>query len=154
VWSQALPYLQPVDSPEPAERIPNYYSRVEFSTEAFCAMVCERYRNARFDGERGKWLTDAVPDEAGNVETVTVGGVPMKGAVLRSLLGLRSDCFTWEIGESHIVFYVTGYGHGVGLSQYGANQMAEEGADWQEILSHYYTGVTIGPYCFTNAAQA
>ena len=44
-----------------------------------------------------------------------------------------------------MTFSVTGYGHGVGMSQYGANAMAKEGATWQEILEHYYTGVTIGP---------
>jgi stage II sporulation protein D len=48
------------------------------------------------------------------------------------------------------VFFVTGYGHGVGLSQYGANQMAKNGADWKEILMHYYTGVSVGEYRFTN----
>ena len=44
------------------------------------------------------------------------------------------------------MFYVTGFGHGLGMSQYGANQMAAEGADYREILTHYYTGVTVEPY--------
>ncbi len=56
---------------------------------------------------------------------------------LRSALGLRSACFTWEVQGDHLVFFVTGYGHGVGLSQYGANRMAESGAPWPEILTHY-----------------
>jgi len=153
VWSQNLPYLQPVSSPEPKDSIPNYYSRLEFSTETFCAMVCEAYGNAHFGGDKGQWIIDAVTDKAGNVEKITVGGIRMKGAALRNLLGLRSACFTWEMKETSVVFYVTGYGHGVGLSQYGANQMAKEGADWREILFHYYTDVSIGPYRFTNAAR-
>ena len=82
-------------------------------------------------------------DSAGSVDTITVGGKPIKGAQVRSILGLRSACFTWEGGET-FVFYVTGYGHGVGLSQYGAAAMAEGGADYREILTHYYSGVEIG----------
>jgi len=84
------------------------------------------------------------------VETVEVGGVTVKGSTLRSILGLRSACFEWEVEDGRLVFFVTGYGHGVGMSQYGANQMAEEGADYREILTHYYTGVTVEPY--TSAA--
>ena len=154
VWSQALPYLQPVTSPEPKEYIPNYYSRVEFSTEEFCNLVRSAYGAASFGKDKSTWITDAVGDEAGNVETIIVGGVRMRGTALRALLGLRSACFTWEIQENRVVFFVTGYGHGVGLSQYGANQMAKDGADWKEILAHYYTGVSIGFYRFTNTAQA
>ncbi|MBE6996158.1 MAG: stage II sporulation protein D, partial [Ruminococcaceae bacterium] len=65
---------------------------------------------------------------------------------LRAALGLRSACFEWEVEDGALVFYVTGYGHGVGLSQYGADRMAREGADWREILTHYYSGVTIGTF--------
>ena len=70
----------------------------------------------------------------------------VKGTQLRSALGLRSACFTWEVQGDTMVFSVTGYGHGVGLSQYGANAMAAAGADYREILTHYYTGVTVEPY--------
>jgi stage II sporulation protein D len=80
---------------------------------------------------------------------VTVGGVTVKGTQVRSALGLRSACFTWEVEDGKLVFFVTGYGHGVGMSQYGANAMAAEGADYQEILTHYYTGVTVETYPFT-----
>ena len=89
---------------------------------------------------------DAAADSAGSVATVRVGGVTVKGAQVRSALGLRSACFTWEIQDGKMVFFVTGYGPGVGLSQYGAERMAAEGADHREILTHYYTGVTVEPY--------
>ena len=92
------------------------------------------------------WLKNAVTDSAGSVETVEVGGVTVKGAQVRTALGLRSACFEWETQGEKLVFYVTGYGHGVGLSQYGADQMAADGADYKEILTHYYTGVTVEPY--------
>ena len=50
------------------------------------------------------------------------------------------------MGEDTLIFFVTGYGHGVGMSQYGAQQMAREGSSYREILTHYYTGVTLGPW--------
>jgi len=144
VWLNDLPYLQAVDSPEAVDAIPNYYSRMEFTAQEFRDKVLAVHPGADFSGSMTEWLEDAVTDSAGSVDTLSVGGVTMKGAQLRSILGLRSACFEWEIEGESLVFYVTGYGHGVGLSQYGANRMAAEGANYQEILTHYYTGVTIG----------
>ena len=90
------------------------------------------------------WLTGAVTDSSGSIETVKVGGVTVKGGSLRSALGLRSACYEWEVQSKKLVFFVTGFGHGVGMSQYGANQMAKDGSDYEDILTHYYTGVTVG----------
>lgn len=146
VWLNDLPYLQAVDSPEPAEAIPNYYSRVEFTAEEFRGKILAAFPEADLSGGMETWLKDAVVDSAGSVSTVSVGGVTIKGSGLRSALGLRSACFTWEVRDGGLVFFVTGYGHGVGMSQYGANAMASRGADYREILTHYYTGVTVEPY--------
>ena len=146
VWLNDLPYLQAVDSPEEGEAIPNYYSRVEFSAAAFKEKLLVVAPEADFSGPMDGWLRNAVTDSAGSVETVEAGGVTGKGTQVRSALGFRSACFDWEVQNGKLVFYVTGYGHGVGLSQYGANQMAADGADYQEILTHYYTGVTVEPY--------
>ena len=146
VWLQDLPYLQAVSSPEDSEAIPNYYSRVEFSKEAFRERWLAAYPDADLSGPISGWLRDAVTDTAGSVETVSVGGVTVKGSTVRSVLGLRSACSEWEIQDDTLVFFVAGYGHGVGMSQYGANYMAKEGASYQEILTHYYTGVTVEPY--------
>ena len=70
----------------------------------------------------------------------------MEGTQVRSLFGLRSACFTAEAAADRVTFHVTGFGHGVGMSQYGANRLAQDGKSWQEILHWYYTGVTIAPY--------
>ena len=78
--------------------------------------------------------------------SLEVGGVPLSGTDLRSLLGLRSTTFTISFTDTEVVFSVTGYGHGVGLSQYGANVLAEEGWAYEEILEHYYTGASVGVY--------
>ena len=145
VWLNDLPYLQAVDSPEDGEAIPNYYSRVEFSASEFREKVLAACPEADLSGDMGGWLQDAASDAAGSVQTLRVGGVEMKGARLRGILGLRSACFDWEVQEGSLVFFVTGYGHGVGMSQYGANAMAAAGSDYREILTHYYTGVTVEP---------
>ena len=145
VWQDDLPYLQPVSSPEQGDAIPNYYSRAEFSAAALRETLQAAWPGADLSGPASGWLTNPAADSAGSVTTLSVGGVEVRGARLRSVLGLRSACFEWEVQGDTVVFYVTGYGHGVGLSQYGANQMAAEGSDYREILTHYYTGVTIGP---------
>lgn len=146
VWLNDLPYLQAVDSPEAKDAIPNYYSRSELTAEAFKTKFLAAHPEADLSGPMSGWLGNAVTDTAGSVTTLSVGGVTVKGSELRSILDLRSACFEWEVQDGKLVFFVTGYGHGVGLSQYGANQMAAEGADYQEILTHYYTGVTVEPY--------
>ena len=81
---------------------------------------------------------------SGRVETVSVGGTDIEGTELRRIFGLRSACFTVAADSESVTFRVTGYGHGVGMSQYGANQLAREGKTWQEILEWYYTGATVG----------
>lgn len=146
VWLNDLPYLQAVDSPEAGDAIPNYYSRVEFAAEDFREKFLAAHPEADLSGAMSGWLKDAVTDAAGSVGTLSVGGVTVKGTELRTILGLRSACFEWEAQDRKLVFFVTGYGHGVGMSQYGANQMAKDGADYREILTHYYTGVTVEPY--------
>lgn len=143
VWTTDVPYLQPVDSPENAERIPNYYSRVTFTAAEFKEKFLAAHPEADFSGAVSGWISGAVTDSAGSVEHITIGGVQVKGTQVRSIFGLRSACFTWETGEKGVTFFVTGYGHGVGMSQYGAGTMAEEGADYREILTHYYSGVEI-----------
>lgn len=83
--------------------------------------------------------------EGGRVKTIKVGDVEMKGTDLRSILSLRSTNFKIEKGnEGELNITTIGYGHGVGMSQCGANYLAKNGGTWEEILKHYYTGVTMG----------
>ena len=67
----------------------------------------------------------------------------MSGADLRRAVDLRSANFTIAYDKNSIIFHTRGYGHGVGMSQNGANVMAQEGSDYKDILEHYYTGVEI-----------
>lgn len=145
VWSSDLPYLQSVSSPEEGGSIPEYYSRVEVEPQAFREIFLKAHPEANLTGRPEAWITGAVVSEgSAHVDTITVGGVTVRGVELRQLYGLRSAAFETGVQDGKIVFFVTGYGHGVGMSQYGANEMAKRGAGWREILMHYYTGIEIG----------
>ena len=98
------------------------------------------------DAELGssKWFGEGEISEGGYVERVKVGGVWIDGRDIRTLCGLKSTCFTVEEGTELLLFRVRGYGHGVGMSQYGARALAEEGKNWQEILGHYYPNTSVG----------
>lgn len=144
VWQSDLPYLQSVSSPENEELVPNYYSVERFSAEAFRALFLAAHPEAGLSGAPSGWIGGVERNDAGFVTTLRVGGVTVKGNELRTILALRSPSFTVETDGDTLVFRVTGYGHGVGMSQYGANILAKEGMDAEEILAHYFTGTTVG----------
>ena len=144
VWSGDLPYLVSVDSPEGEETVPNYYSTVTFTAAEAKEKLLAAHPELKLSGTPDRWFGAAAENGSGRVETVSVGGTDIEGTELRRIFGLRSACFTVAADSESVTFRVTGYGHGVGMSQYGANQLAREGKTWQEILEWYYTGVTVG----------
>ena len=145
VWGNSVPYLTGVDSPE-GDEVPNYHSTVTFTLEEFKSKLLAQYPDADLSGDPAGWFQNTVPNSAGGVEQVDVGGVTVSGGALRTLLGLRSTSFTVTAGSQGVTFSVTGYGHGVGMSQYGANALARQGKTYDEILKWYYTGVEVAPY--------
>ncbi len=145
VWSSDLPYLRSVASPENGDTVPNYYSVVTIPADEFRDTFLTAHPEAKLEGDCTGWITDVRENDSGRVESASVGGVTVRGTELRSLYKLRSACFTVSAEGEGLVFRVTGYGHGVGMSQYGANALAREGKTWQEIVAWYYTGVTVGP---------
>lgn len=146
VWVSTLPYLHSVSSPEGPDSVPNYYSVVNLPAAAFRDTFLAAHPEANFSGPVEGWIGGLTENDSGRVETAVVGGVTVEGTELRSLYGLRSACFTVEATAEQLTFHVTGYGHGVGMSQYGANLLASQGKTWREILQWYYSGVEIGPY--------
>ena len=143
VWSGALPYLVSVESPETAQDVPNYITTVELSCEAFREKIWLEYPGADLSGAPAGWLGEVRREQSGRVESVIIGGIRAEAETLRSLFSLRSAAFTAEYTGAGFRFTVTGYGHGVGMSQYGANVMAARGSTWQEILQHYYPGAEL-----------
>lgn len=142
VWNPR-PYLVSVDSPETAEDVPNYISRLDCAPLDFRDTVLSARPEADFSGDESEWVGEIVRDGSGRVESAVLGGAALKGTELRSLFSLRSTAFTLEYSEGRFIFTVTGFGHGVGMSQYGANVMAQGGASYSEILSHYYPGAVL-----------
>ena len=145
VWGNSVPYLTGVDSPE-GEEVPNYHSTVTLTAEEFKTAILAKYPGADLSGAPSGWFSHTVSNSAGGVSSVDVGGVTVSGQELRTLFSLRSTSFTVSAGADGVTFSVTGYGHGVGMSQYGANALAQEGKSYEEILKWYYTGVEVEQY--------
>ena len=144
MWSGDLPYLVSVDSPEGEDSVPNYYSTVTYSAAEAKERLLSACPELKLAGTPDKWFGAVTENASGRVETVSVCGRDMEGTAIRRIFSLRSACFTVSADSASVTFRVTGYGHGVGMSQYGANRLAKEGRTWQEILTWYYRGVTIG----------
>lgn len=143
VWGKDYPYLQPVSSP--GDKLsPDYQSDVSFTPEQFAEAMNAHISGLTLEGDAAGWITGSPTlSDSGTVTAITIGGVELTGKQVREALDLRSACFTVEYKDGSFVFAVHGYGHGVGMSQYGADYMARQGATWEEILNHYYTGITI-----------
>ena len=143
VWGGALPYLVSVASPETAQQVPNYISTVTVSTADFEKTIQSSDKKAAFGKDRSKWVTDLVRTDSGRLKTVSIGGVSFSGPVLRTLFDLRSAAIDIKVTDTGVTFTTTGYGHGVGMSQYGANSLAAQGSTYSDILKWYYTGITL-----------
>lgn len=143
VWNPR-PYLVSVSSPETAETVPNFISTLRCAPLDFRDALLSLHPEADFSGAEETWLGELTRDQSGRVASCVLGGVAFKGTALRSLFSLRSTAFTLEYEDGAFVFTAAGYGHGVGMSQYGAKLMAESGADYRAILAHYYPGTELG----------
>lgn len=142
IWNP-LPYLVSVSSPETADTVPGYISQVELTSLDFRDTVLSAYPYADFTGEESGWVGQISLEESGRVASAVLGGVEISGTEIRSLFSLRSTAFTLEYTGSGFLFTVTGHGHGVGMSQHGANLMAAQGSDYVRILAHYYPGTNL-----------
>ena len=143
VFSKPLPYLVSVESGG-EENSTKYQTVQTFSLDEAAKLL-----NAAFPG--ANLLADTIAlqvsiesrTETGRAAQMRVGDLSVPAKDFRAALSLNSTLFTISSNESAITFTEKGYGHGVGMSQAGANAMAAAGSDWQAILTHYYTGVQI-----------
>ena len=129
-WGTYTPYLITVETPEIIES-----QTVRISAESFMKRV--------FPGVSLNSEIKIVRNDTGRCEKLTAGKSEVKAGVLRQILALISSDFDMSRDGDDIVFTVYGYGHGIGMSQNGANEMAKNGASYTDILTHYYTGVDI-----------
>ena len=137
VWGTDYPYLQAVPSPGEEEAV-HYTGTVTFTAEEF-----RKALGRPLFGSPASWFGTVAYTEGGGVASMTVAGESYTGTELRSLLGLKSTAFSVEPGENSVTFTTRGYGHRVGMSQYGADAMAVQGSSYADILAHYYPGTAL-----------
>ncbi len=140
VWGEVVPYLVSVDSPG-EDAATNFYSSVTVTFEEFKNKILSQYLTAVISSQYD--VSEPILTDGGHVKSIIVGGCSITGTEMRTMFDLRSTMFTITFDADSVTFNVTGYGHGVGMSQYGANAMAKEGKTYEEILSHYYSGATL-----------
>ena len=143
VWGNPVSYLKSVDSPE-GDEVPNYRTQVVLEAAEVKSLTLDAYPGANLSGDPSAWFGAASRGESGGVISMPLGGVTLTGGQLRTLFSLRSAAFTVNWDGERFTFDVTGYGHGVGMSQYGANAMAKNGSSYKDILTWYYTGAQVG----------
>ena len=141
VWGGDVPYLQAVESPG-EEFSPTYAGVTAVPIPAFRRVLRES-AGVELPVFPEDWFGEVTYTDGGGVQTARVGGKDLAGTELRRWFSLPSTRFTMELSGPDVVFHTLGYGHRVGMSQYGAEAMARQGKTYREILKHYYTGVEI-----------
>lgn len=143
VWSGvSVPYLRSVES-DGDEASNGYITTISLGIEQMIEKLSEAYPENEFSEDIFESIRIIDYTTGGRVKTMKVGDVTMKGTQFRTLLGLRSSCFTLRFEDDKLEITTTGHGHGVGMSQWGADSLAKKGGTYVEILRHYYTGVDI-----------
>ncbi len=140
LWGKAYPYLSSVVS-SGDKLSPDYVSENSFTADEFrkLAKAC----GAKLGDEPENWLGEITRNDDGYTSFMRIGTTDVEAADIRNAFSLRSTCFDCEFDGEKFIFTCKGYGHGVGMSQYGADYMARQGFSWQEILQHYYPGTEI-----------
>ncbi len=142
MWGEDIPYLQSVDS-EWDIYSSRYTSEVRLTSEDL-RKIMKTFEKADFDSPEEEWIEIKKRTDNGTVLEAIICGIDLTGIETRELFALRSPVFDATFEDGEFIFTVSGYGHGVGMSQNGANCMAKEGKTAEEIIKHYYKGVTIG----------
>ncbi|WP_017756579.1 stage II sporulation protein D [Calidifontibacillus oryziterrae] len=134
-WKNSFPYLRSVESPWDTAS-PKFQNQAVISVPDF-----EKKLGVKVSDQLvGKVIART---KGNRVAKVDINGKIFEGREVRELLGLKSSDFTWKKQGNQIIITTKGYGHGVGMSQYGANGMATEGKSFEDIITHYYQGTTI-----------
>ena len=142
VWGEEISYLTAKES-EYDTTSPDYEYTVTFTADELKQKFSEYNIGINFPEDASTWISVKESSPSGTVLSVSVGNTTLSGTQFRSALGLRSACFTVNYVNNTFSITTKGYGHGVGLSQYGANGMAYNGYTYDAILKHYYSGVEI-----------
>lgn len=136
VFKNTLPYLVSVESNWDKEESPAFSSSKEVSASEFLF-------NLGLDTSSNIDINNIEKTNTGRVKSLTINNKKFDANKIRNAFGLKSTSFTINILEDKVKFNVNGYGHGVGMSQYGSNGMAKAGYNYKDILNHYYKNCEI-----------
>ena len=143
VWGgSGYPYLQSVETAG-EDAYSQYESEVTITKKEFEETIKKEHSDFKIDFDEKDCIKVKEYTEGNRVKTIQVGNLELSGVEMRNLFGLRSANFTITIEDNDITFDVIGYGHGVGMSQTGADSLAKQGKTYEEIIHHFYTDVEI-----------
>lgn len=142
VFVSALPYLRSVDSIFEAAA-PHHNEQSEISLSEFKNKIKRSYPDLDTKSVNSNSIKVLERSAGGRVAAMQSGNLTIKGREIRDIFGLRSANFSVSVNGNNVLFTTDGYGHGVGMSQWGANGMAQAGYKYIDILAHYYTGVEV-----------
>ena len=141
VWGGNVPYLQNADSSLDVNA-PGYRSSAKFSANQFRQKISAEYPDISLGKNPSGWYCDEIRSAGGAVLSCRIGNKVLKGTDVRRIFGLRSHNYTISCENGTFIFDVIGYGHGVGMSQWGAKFYADQGKNYRDILRIYYKGIS------------
>lgn len=151
VFSSDIPYLVSTESTGEEEVAPRFNGELKLDINKFVETINAKFQDAKLTVNNLSEQIEIVNrSDAGGIKEIKVGGATLRGLDFRLAIGLNSSNFQYTISNDEIVFESKGYGHGVGMSQWGANVMAKNGSDYSSILKHYYTGIDLEELKFNN----
>lgn len=143
VWGgSGYPYLKSVTTAG-EDAYNQYYSTVTVTQKQFTEIIKKVHSDFKIDFSKKDCIKVKEYTEGNRIKTIQVGNLSLSGVEMRTLFGLRSANFKITMEKQNIKFDVTGYGHGVGMSQTGADSLANQGKNYEDIIHHFYTGVEI-----------
>lgn len=146
VWGGTnYPYLQSVQTAG-EEGYKQYSSEVKLTKDEFINKIKETHPNLNIDFNDEHSIEIIEYTESNRVKTIKIGNINLSGVEIRKILGLKSTKFEVKVDNDSVIFTVTGYGHGVGMSQTGADSMAKQNSSYEDIIHHFYTNVEIIDY--------
>lgn len=137
VWGQAVPYLTAVKS-EGDTLSPKLTQTVVLTADEVSNAIKQVYPDVQLEADCGQWFAILERTPSGTVSQLKVGDMTLSGKEVREQLGLKSACFELAYEDENFTFTTKGYGHAVGMSQYGADFLGRQGQTYKEILAHYY----------------
>jgi stage II sporulation protein D len=144
VWKYNFPYLKSVQCITHEDKHFNDTKTIPIKNiDVALGTNLQAIPVSKLKGNSNEYIQILETTKTGRIKNIMIGGQKLSGTEVRAKLGLKSTWFTWQINKDSITFITRGYGHGVGMCQYGANAFAREGKTYDQILKHYYQGVKI-----------